>query len=751
VLIGALAGLGRVGSLTRRRQWGKSLLTLTRGAKSRGALALLLLGTFLLCCVAPLVPILRLSYDAHDVLDRISTLQSMLADGPSALLNVSKLDDLQSEVEAVQGDLREVNGAASLALAPVGSVSSRAEDLRLLVRMGAELTTSADEGLLAARIALTPLVSSALSDASDASGVTATDLAQAKALVTDAEAHVRTALSTYGQLDVRALPDQLAPGTHYGSLLARLPSALGAFQQLAQALEAAPQLLGIGQPAYYLITAMDRSELRPVGGLMGNYGILALQGGKQLKQYPLSLHNTYDLDAAYYQNPTLNSDPNPNDQPACKSSGPQAPEQFWWWPIRDFSCDYGWGLRDAGLSPDFPTNARMDMQIAEDADVVPGNAPLQGMIAFTPTVIEHILTITGPIHLPDFNTTVSADSLERQIHDFQLLGTTPVGQDRKAFTHELSLALLTQLRSLHGNALKPVLRAVEDAVKQKEIEIYLANPQAEGLLTQLGLSSALHMGGDGFYVVDTNDGGNKANLYVSAVQTDLVTLLPDGSALHQLQIAVTYNKTGRVYEGTTGFEDYSDVQRTYLPDNAALLGIAGFTPPVFAPAGCRGGGYASPITNCDRSRALSTPITVSDVIGRGMVMGPLLVTCGGMTNVSQYDPGRELEACQSNPTAQTVTLYLSWLTPHAFTLDAKGHGTYSELVEKQPGSVDHLTAYISTGALSTSAPSDVLAQAQQLSAMDAATRDVTYEAQLASAHQVFDAPLAQDTTITYHI
>jgi Protein of unknown function (DUF4012) len=500
---------------------------------------------------------------------------------------------------------------------------------------------------------------------------------------------------------------------------------------------------------------MDRSELRPVGGLMGNYGFLALQDGKQMKQYPLSLHNTYDLDAAYYQNPLLNSNPNPADQPACKSSGPQAPEQFWWWPIRDFSCEYGWGLRDAGLSPDFPTNARMGIQIAEDAGMVPGNAPLQGMITFTPMVIQRILALTGPIQMPDFHTSVSADTLERQIHDYQLLGQTPAGQDRKVFTHQLSIALLARLRGLHGAALKPVLHAVEDALRQKEIEIYFTNPQAEGLLSQLGLSAALHTSGDGFYVVDTNDGGNKANLYVTENQTDLVTLLPNGSALHQLQIAVTYNKTGRVYEGTTGFEDYSDIQRTYIPSNAELLGYTGYTPPVFSPSDCHGGGYASPITNCDRERALITPITISDEVSRGMVMGPVLVTCGVVTDFSRYDPRAELTACQSHPTPQTITIYVTWLTPQAFSLDATGHGTYTELVEKQPGSSDHLRVYVVTSALTSTSPAAtsniLLARAQRLATLDTSTREARYAALLASAHPIYDAPLLEDTTITYHI
>src|SRR5579884_3296169 len=70
-----------------------------------------------------------------------------------------------------------------------------------------------------------------------------------------------------------------------------------------QILTVAPSILGIGQPARYLVLFMDRSELRPGGGFQGNFGILTMDGGRPSTSAPLTLQDVYQLDQRYYQNP----------------------------------------------------------------------------------------------------------------------------------------------------------------------------------------------------------------------------------------------------------------------------------------------------------------------------------------------------------------------------------------------------------------------------------------------------------------
>jgi hypothetical protein len=683
-------------------------LLLRRRPTAAALLSFLLLGLLLTSC-APLLPLLRLGLDANDAVHRVQTLQALFADGSASLLNTAKLTDAQTQVDALSHDLYEINSVVSTLGTPLSALSPQLRDDRLLVRLGFDLTASADEGLQVARTILTPLQGGALATNGSGPGITPADLQQAQAVLADATGRVADAEATYAQLDPTALPSQLQPGTKLGSYLHLLPLAPQVVAELSALLQSVPALLGVGQPAYYLVMALDRSELRPVGGFAGNYGILELDGGRQSAAHPFSLSNVYDLDQQYFQ----------ANLPAhvlgdCADQGPQPPQYYWWWPYRNLNCQYGWGLRDAGLSPSFPIDAQTAMQIVQDTPgKVPGNAPLQGVVAFTPILIQQLMKVTGPITLAQWgNVVVTPQNLEYLIHKYQLV--LNAGQaDRKAFTHDLSLAMLQKIKTLHGSQLRTLFTVVEQALKSKDLELYLADPHAELILQQLGLGADIRTGnGDGFYVVDTNDGGNKANAFVSEDQTDVVTLLPNGGALHHLRIAVKYNRKGLVFSNTT--DDYLDTQRTYLPADATILGYSGFNTPFYAGFGiysnCVPPASAS-FVDCSSDGNIhnfSDPVTTSDVPGRTMIMGALTVNCGP-TQGQQYSLNSpDTYACQNNPTANTQTIYLEWYTPHAFTPRADGHGTYSEIVEEQPGSGDfllgigdYLTVYVDTSQLHT--------------------------------------------------
>src|SRR5262249_33202626 len=173
----------------------------------------------------------------------------------------------------------------------------------------------------------------------------------------------------------------------------------------------------------------------------------------------------------------------------CSRDVVPPPQLYWWWPYRlngsEQRCDFDWGLRDSNLSPDFPTNARAAMQIVQQSGIVPGNRPLQGVIAFTPVLIEGLLAsdVFGPGHVPEFKAVVDAAHVEHIIHENQLGGRKPSTGDRKAFIRSLAAVLLGKLKDAHGDQLNKVLGVVEKALQTKELEIYLADPRAELVLS----------------------------------------------------------------------------------------------------------------------------------------------------------------------------------------------------------------------------------------------------------------------------
>ena len=732
VLSDSLNTLAQLGAVTRPlSRVARVRLLMQRRPAAAAMLAFFLLGFMLTCC-APLIPLARLGYDTVDLARHVAHLQQMAAGGTAQLINSSKLAEAQVDIAAIEGDLYEINGAVTVVGAPLGAVSHSVRNYQLLVRMGYDLTGAANESIQVAQSLLTPLEGGALSASSSSPSITPANIQQARALLADAYARTLDAVDAYQQIDQGALPAQLKPGTRYGKLLALLPLAQKVFGELKNLLDAVPALLGVGQPAYYLAVAMDSSELRPGGGFQGNYGLLEIDGGKQSKSAPFSLTDTYPLDATYAQKQGITL-------PNCNFTVTEPPNSAWWWPVRCVE-QYGWGLRDSNLSPDFPTNARTAIQIVQSAGMTPNGAPIQGVVAFTPGLIADILQATGPLPMPEYNTTVTASNLEAEIHTFQLTKQTAAGQDRKQFTHDLSSKLLARLKSLHGSGLKTIFSIAEHAIQSKDLQVYLADPRAELILQQLGLDSSITTGnGDGYFVVDTNDGGNKANLYVTESQTDLVTLLPNGGAYHRLAISVTYNRQGNIYNPGSTFYDYSDVQRTYLPGDAIITGWSGFVPPVFYPSDCQGTNiaYAAIVTDCSQAHGIFGVTTNSDVPGRTMVMGQLMVFCGDITqgDWGAYAAAQEYSQCVVHSTSHTQTVFLSWYTPHAYSIDASGHGAYTELVEKQAGDQPSLAVYV-TRASAISGPAVI-------------TDLATFNSLTANAKSVFNGPLVNNQIISY--
>lgn len=751
--LGTLAQLGRAHASGERA--GRIVSLARRRPTVAAVLAIVLLG-FALTCIAPLIPLLRLGYDAVDVSRRVSALQALVAGDPAELANAGTRQEAQSQIAAMRQDLYEINGAMSVLAAPLGTAGSSVRNYQLLARIGLDLTTAAQSGMEVAQTILEPTQGSALT-----AGITFADIQRAQSALALVHTNVLDAYQAYLSLDQRTLPSQFKPPVTIGKLLASLPTILNATDTMQTLLDAAPALLGIGQPAYYLIAAMDSTELRPGGGFIGNYGILGLQDGQEIKSMPLALNDTYALDQKYYQSALepyrlLQGVKTVTEVKGCQSLGPQPPALYWWWPFRAFdpTCKYGWGLRDANLSASFPENAQAMMQIVESVDgVVPGDAPLRGVIAFTPGLIKDILTITGPIVVPQFNVTVNTTNLEDMIHKYQLTDAKPQQGDRKAFTHQLSLAMLDHLKALHGDGLKALFKVGQDALMSKDLQVYFADPRAESVLQQLGATSALNTSGDGFMVVDANDGGNKANAYVTERQTDVVTLLPDGGAIHHLQITVTYDKgLHSVFPGTTRQDDYSDFQRTYLPGDATILGMAGYNPNTFTPVGCRGSGvsgYGSLISDCAPQHAIINPVTTSDVSGRVMVGGALLLLCGRYSAFPGTGP--EYQSCETEPRAHSQTIYISWYTPRALTVGADGHGSYTEVVERQAGNSQSLAVYVDASQLRAgwSGVSEI-APDMTTQGKTPAARAAAFATLLGNATLVFAGPLAQNQTVTYH-
>lgn len=358
-------------------------------------------------------------------------------------------------------------------------------------------------------------------------------------------------------------PGDVSFDAHLAKLLqefrANIPTIRAALSEVDQLLPALPTLLGIGVPAHYLLEILDSSELRPGGGFIGNYGIATLSGARLT-----SVHIT-DVDLL--------------DKPFefAGHTIPYPPAYSWF----AFLAPSSWSLRDSNLDADFPTAARYgELNYKREG----GNVPLQGVIAITPFFIEQVLNITGPISVPEYHETVTAQNLIALIHYHQLgkqegadYILSPDGHSslRKRFTELLGEHLQARVQQLSSGAVAKFLRSAASSLRAKDIQIYFNARSAENALQHLHLDGAIQSPpGDHLFIVDANISPNKANSFIVNTVHDQVTIDEHGNAVHRTSITSSWMLAGQNY----GSYLYRDYMRIYVPPDSTLAKQDGWQP-----------------------------------------------------------------------------------------------------------------------------------------------------------------------------
>lgn len=448
-------------------------------------------------------------------------------------------------------------------------------------------------------------------------GLTATDFTVLSRDFHTIQADLTSANAQLAQIQLKDVQFNSRLSKGIGELDTYLPTAVTWMQAFAQALPVLPSLLGIGTPTNYLIEVLDSTELRPSGGFIGNYGYATLSGGR------LTAAHITDVDLL--------------DHPFEAAGNTIAvPSQYQW--FNEILGPGGWSLRDSDLDADFPTAARAGLT---NYKLEGGTLPVQGVIAITPTVMEQIMQITGPISVPEYGETVTAQNLVALIHYHQLGGSaagegsdqipSPDGHSslRKRFTELLSEHLMTQVRLLASADAAKFMHVFLTGISSKDIQLYFTAPSMEKLLTLADLDDSIQRSpGDSLMVVDANLSPNKANSFITNTVSDQVTITAQGAVVHHLTLTYAWDLPGQNYGNAT----YRDYVQVFMPPGSQLHSQSGWQP--------------YPTTSAH---------------GREVVAGFFTLVFG-----------------------QTHSITLSWVEPHAVTHDKSGWH-YQYLVQRQAG------------------------------------------------------------------
>ncbi|HET8844087.1 MAG TPA: DUF4012 domain-containing protein, partial [Ktedonobacteraceae bacterium] len=281
-------------------------------------------------------------------------------------------------------------------------------------------------------------------------------------------------------LSLDALPMSSKQHEMIASVLTLLPILDAAIPQLRASQAALGWFLGIDSQRSFLIEPMDSAELRATGGFTGQFGELTLSGAHV---GPLKLANI----GVYEEDHTAEGSP-PDATVYARVAGQSAPEQYAnWWPVANF------GLRDANLSADFPTSARLAM----DRYRYEFGKNVDGVMMFTSALIKYVLEATGPINIPAYKRTITSQNLESLLHYYQL-DNKGISEEqhiehvqdsqvaRKLFTQRLTQALITTVTHLPLTKMLALANKIFFSMKTRDLQIYVTNPQLNSLIQKYG-------------------------------------------------------------------------------------------------------------------------------------------------------------------------------------------------------------------------------------------------------------------------
>jgi len=449
------------------------------------------------------------------------------------------------------------------------------------------------------------------------------------------QASLEAAYAAAATVDVNIVPQKQRASFVKGR--DTIQSGIATMGELERLIPILIDMLGGNGQRTYLIEQVNPAELRPGGGFIGSYSVLKADNGSLTIA---ASGNSYEL---------------ATNRVAPGQKGYVAPPG----PLHEFVPTVGWSFVDSNFFPDFPSNAK-----AAEQFVVPElKTPIDAVISIDYYTVAAILKVTGPIQVPGYAVTLSADNLVELLIQYDL----QQGYTHKAILGAVAGPLFQRVLTLSPSEWPALIGALTDVVSHRDMQVFFNSQPAEDAMTRFGWTGAINPthAVDYMMEVESNLGGTKANYFVSRSYS--IHLTRQGATLHHtVSVTVTDNMPTSYAPG----DYYHAYTALYIADQSTG-GSSNLTAPKYPnlapPSGFRridgwmkaipgGGGKTTVVFTYD------TPWTVDDQ---------------GVAHVYwQKQPGTFADQIQ-----------VFWDSPDHGTVSATGALTSDEAVNLAPGGV----------------------------------------------------------------
>ncbi|KKP65398.1 MAG: hypothetical protein UR60_C0001G0005 [Candidatus Moranbacteria bacterium GW2011_GWF2_34_56] len=304
-------------------------------------------------------------------------------------------------------------------------------------------------------------------------------------------------------------------------------------------------LIGANGPRKYLFLFQNNQEMRATGGFIGSYGVLDIDSSGRVRNF--------FIDGIF----------NPDGQLLDKIIPPK--------PIQKISTS--WSLHDSNWFPDFPTSAKKAMLFYEKT----GGPTVDGVITLTPTVMQKMLGVTGPIEMKDYGVVLTQENFIQNIQyeveeDYDKVENRP----KKILSDLAPIIMDRLLNSADVKTISDTLNIFSDALEEKHILIYFSNGDLQRVVSDLGWSGeVLQNSNDYLSVINSNINGYKTDGIVSEKIEQTVDISSDGDIVNTVSVIRKHNGGNSQYQWWNKVN--ADYMRIYVPQGSTLIEVEGQT------------------------------------------------------------------------------------------------------------------------------------------------------------------------------
>jgi len=340
----------------------------------------------------------------------------------------------------------------------------------------------------------------------DVHGVRLRDGEVPLAVVESAQAPLATFARSVAQVHQRvaAIDDAMLLGPvarKVSAARALLDSATIDTANAADLARVAPAVLGAAGERHYLVVVQNPAEARATGGIPASVGLLDARDGR------LDLGDMQPveaLDAAAHMLPARAARATSEYLQRYGRFDPQ----LWW--------------ENMTMSPDFPTVASVmagqyERQTHQHVD---------GVLSIDPSVLGAILRLSGPVHVAQWPTAITADNVATVVlrDEYTRFGTTTA---RKAFLGRVTAAAWKALRHTDLGDPLQVAQALGPVAAERHLLLWLAHPEEQQVMRQIHLDGGVpDPTGDALFATVQNAVGTKLDLYMTRQLSYHLTVEP---------------------------------------------------------------------------------------------------------------------------------------------------------------------------------------------------------------------------------